>query len=191
MSTNSNKAVERILETAAKSVVSYATSLPFPPSKCGHLITEDQAERLLQLNLSQQMSLIELAPYFVRVEVDEAALNKSIDKVVRDSELRELENDFLNHGAPATLMKYLFGIQNNEFSRRRAALNLKHTGTGRPKKCSEETEKRIFNAWNASDQETSEATKLLFVAKTTRLDLHLVWQVLSPEIQDCDKPASK
>ena len=174
--------VKSLLETAASCFVSSGTVPLTPHASLNQSITDAQKQAILNFTITDLMALIEYAPYFVTLKIDQAGLDKALDKVKRRKKQREEEDLCLIHGAPRDLMKRLYGMNNGNFSKRRNILKIKNMGAGRPPKCSQEIKKKIWSTWQSLDKNTPESIRFLTIAKKTNLDLHVIWNALHPYI---------
>jgi len=87
-------------------------------------------------------------------------------------------DELLRQGAPASMMRYAFGMIKDEFTVRRQLLKVSDTG-GRPRRVTYGQEAAILKIWSQSTG-LPLAQRFLRVAKESQLDLKRIWPVLRP-----------
>lgn len=137
---------------------------------------------LALLNFTQQHSLIKKANEFITITVDVPALEMQLELIEKTKEQRELIDDYLLRGAPRDLMRRLFGIHSQEFSRRRTSLGLAGISKGRPSKRDEALDLEIWSNWKKYDYQ-DEKTRFLTLSKLMALDLHIIWSSLREHLE--------
>lgn len=171
---------DKMCSAAAKTLVfslDTLLSLHFDNSE----VSDEILTELSHLNLTQQSSLVRRANIFLSVSIDEIALKKLLSDLEELRLEQELEEAYLLLGAPLMLMRRLFGMHATEFSRRRSVLKIQGTGSGRPKRCTEAIEHKVWHLWH-ENKELYERKRFLLIARKTGYDLHLIWSVLREHI---------
>jgi hypothetical protein len=91
-----------------------------------------------------------------------------------------LHDELLRQGAPATMMRYAFGMTKDEFTVRRKLLKVSDTG-GRPRRVTYSQEAAILKIWSKSTG-LPLTQRFLLVTKESKLDLKRIWSVLRPAL---------
>ena len=140
-------------------------------------ISDNLIECLALLNFNQQHSLINKADKFIKISIDTNALQLQLELIQQSIKENELICEYILRGAPRDLMRRLFGMHAQEFSRRRASLGLSGSAWGRPAKREEETDIAIWKHWEKYEN-IEEKVRFLKLSKQLELDLHIIWSSL-------------
>ncbi|MCG8312510.1 MAG: DUF2857 domain-containing protein [Pseudomonadales bacterium] len=171
---------DEMCRAAAYSLFSSLTSL-----RAFHFNKTHVPEKLIadisELNLNQQKWLIGRAEHFVTCQLNSAALERQLHELDAQKEEYQLENTFILKGAPRSLMRRLFGMHASEFARRREVLGLQGISIGRPPKCEEAVEHKLWLLWQ--EQHGIELRqRFIELAEETGQDLHIIWGALKDYI---------
>ncbi|MGS2722150.1 STY4526/YPO1902 family pathogenicity island replication protein [Porticoccus sp. GXU_MW_L64] len=167
---------DKMCESAAHFLVATSENLIADHFK-GNALTDELICKLSQLSLSQQKSLVQRAKNFLNISIDTPALKKQLYELDLKREEKELEDIYMLMGAPLILMRRLFGMHAAEFSRRRCALKIQGSGSGRPRNCEEEIDHQLWQLWK-THHELDERERFMTIAEESGLDLHIVWSSL-------------
>ncbi len=132
-----------------------------------------QAARLAALSMQELHELAQDGEHFFRLKVHGRALENMLAHLQEDERQRMLQDRLLHLGAPADMMAALFGMQPAECAQRRRALGIGAPG-GRPRHPSEEEERRIWKAWQATTG-AGEAQRYETVASRCGVPLNVIW----------------
>lgn len=136
-------------------------------------ITDELANRLSEITLSDIRCIASRADRFLSIRVDISALEQTLADLARHKKETALQDEYLCNQATYTMMRDLFGMHTTEFSSRRKLLGLAGKGQHRPQYCDEKTEIMIWKVWEQfGDLELRE--RYLKVAKTTGLPLNII-----------------
>ncbi|PHS00155.1 MAG: hypothetical protein COA78_24205 [Blastopirellula sp.] len=150
-----------------------------------YAIPDRLIDKLSELSFTQQEMFVERAARYFTFKLDVPEMDRQLELIDKLREERQIEDIFLVQGAPLKLMRRLFGMHASEFSRRRDALCLKHSGSGRPMLCDEKTDHYLWHLWEAYG-EMNEHERFLTLAEESGLNLHNIWNSLRVHIESND-----
>ncbi|MDA1370273.1 MAG: STY4526/YPO1902 family pathogenicity island replication protein [Proteobacteria bacterium] len=147
-------------------------------------------DKLSELSFTQQGMFLDRAQTYFSFAINVPEMDKQLEIIDQLRQEKEIEDIYLVQGAPLKLMRRLFGMHASEFSRRRDAMCLKHSGSGRPIRCDEKTDHYLWHLW-ASHAKLCESERFLKVAEESSLNLHNIWNSLREYIEANDSKAKQ
>lgn len=140
-------------------------------------IDENLTEALNSLSLAEYYELVDKASSFINVELDEGSLLEEIEGIRNNRGRRNMEDHFIFHQASSKMMSQLFGMNTQEFSRRRKSLGMTGNDQHRPRAVDIETEAHIWESWKAN-ADMDDRDRYLAVSEDTGQPLRQVWTVV-------------
>ena len=147
--------------------------------RCG--LRPDQIEKILSLNTQEIHEIAQTnQARYLQIRFDSEALDIAFEICGRHIKERELILQVLSAGASLPVMKRLFGLTSADNASYRKYLNLPK-GDGRPSIPSEKEQVRIWELWQATEQEPiGIPERLLHIHRQTQIKINAIW----PLIQD-------
>ena len=140
----------------------------------------DEITALDGLTLQQLTHLGRLGQHIFKVSTDHSRLASALQYVENEASQRKLQDQLLQHRAPAPLMQALFGIRSGEYAKRRKRLGLSGRDVGRPPAPDEKTEHRVWRLWQ-KHAELDDGERYLQIAELTQLPLTIIWTVIQSD----------
>lgn len=140
-------------------------------------IDENLTEALNSLSLTEYHELVEKAGSFINVDLDKSSLFEVIEDIRSNRGRRNMEDHFIFHQASSKMMSELFGMNTQEFSRRRKSLGMTGNDQHRPRVVNSETEALIWKSWK-TNIDMDDRDRYLSVSEETGQPLRQVWAVV-------------
>jgi hypothetical protein len=175
---------EKVCRAAIKKIL-YSLSNCHSEDFTDYALPDRLIDKLSELSFTQQEMLLEKASAYFSFELNVPEMDRQLEIIDQLRDDRQIEDIFLVQGAPLKLMRRLFGMHASEFSRRRDAMCLKHSGSGRPIRCDEKTDHYLWHLW-AAHSKLDERERFLTVAEESCLNLHNIWNSLREYIEEND-----
>ena len=147
-----------------------------------------QAEQLARLPSQELHRLTHPALGLFDIQVDPDALDAMLERHTQRVRQRELQDRLLALGAPAELMRELFGWSSRDCARRRRELDIAGLDTGRPRRPSRVEVQAIWQAWR-DHYGLAPAEHLVAVADATGIKLNVIWGLTRDWTRDAAHPA--
>ena len=141
-------------------------------------LTPDEIQQLSKLPVRALKHLAKISGHFLIVKTDHECFEKMISHLHLGLESDALQDELIRHEAPITMMNSLFGMSSGEYIQRQKILGVARCGAGRPPQLGEEDEHRVWNAWNAQNENQPDTHRYLEVAKETQLPLRALWSLI-------------
>lgn len=145
------------------------------------------AEQIARLPGNQLHRLTHPGLALFDVQVDPAALDTMLERHLERVRERRLQDRLLALGAPAEMMRRLFGWSARDCARRRRELDLTGLDTGRPRRPTRAEAQAVWRAWR-DYYGLAPAERFEAVASATGLKLNVVWSLTRHWLDDDTPP---
>ena len=113
--------------------------------------------------------------------IDATTISNIINAAANESEMLDVLDEYIIHGASKRMVKDFFGIRSTQFAARKRILGVPTT-RGRKKYITDDEKREIYDAFTET-KEPDERRKYLEVAKKTNQSLHNVYVIIQ-EIEE-------
>ena len=139
-------------------------------------LTDEDVEFFAQLTEMELALFCGARAHCLHIAVDRRCLTLQRHQFERRREEERLQDELLRCRASLPAMHFLFGMNAEEYARRRRVLGLAATGNGRPPALSDEDQARAWHIWRAAGGR-SDALRLLAVGEAG-IPLNSAWPLI-------------